>query len=236
MAQPDTGDRIIHTVRNAEKPALSAADLAEELDVSIKTINNNLEPLVDQGKIETTQIGNATAYYISDSEIPPHQKPDHTCARCGRDASGSFDIGKIQLETYFTRNNIDQETPDFYILCRFCYSDLVAWLFRDEYHMGKYPDVHSWNIPGDQLNDVRNNPDVKSAPDEPETSFDYQTIAYQVFQRMFDDPDEIVQEDNFREVLNEELPKSKAEKGFEFLKNGGYFHRNLLANELLPAK
>lgn len=237
MAQADTTERIIRTLRSAEKPALSAADIAEKLDVSVKTVNNNLKELIDKGDVETTPIGNATAYYISDSDIPAHQKPDHSCARCGREASNTYDLAKIELDTYFSKKNLDPGTTDFYVLCRFCHADLVAWLYRDDGSIGGYPDVHSWDIPEKQLQEVRDNPEAETAPDEPsDYDDDYKTIAFQVFETLYDEPDQTVAEQELREALEEELPQQEAENGFKFLENGGYFARTSTYFELLPAK
>lgn len=53
---------------------------------------------------------------------------------------------------------------NFYILCRFCYSDFVAWVHNDPASMGDYWDVHSWDIPERQLREVRDDPDIDTAP------------------------------------------------------------------------
>lgn len=163
MQQESMKGRIVRTLRGTDEPALSAKNLAEELDVSVRTINNHLPELIDEERIETTQIGNATAYYIPHEDLPSHKKPEHCCKRCGRTTSHN-DFAKLEHETYFEGGNIESGTADFAILCRFCYLDYISWIHNDEGSMGDYPYVHSWHIPEKQLLEVREDSAIDTCP------------------------------------------------------------------------
>jgi len=167
MFETDTRERIIRKLRSSDEPALSAADLAEELDLSVRAINTHLDELTSSGKIQTHQIGNATAYYLDTVSEPRHNLPDHTCHRCGREADETSDFGKIELDEYFTTSRPEPSTSNFYILCRFCYEDLVAWLYNDDNRMGSsYPFVEKWDIPEEQKEEVIDDPEVDTEPPE----------------------------------------------------------------------
>lgn len=163
MSQTDTKHRIVNTLRSADAPALSAKSLAGELDVSVRTINNHVNALVADDRVATTQIGNATAYYIPFEDLPTHQKPDHTCRRCGREILEYYDFAKLSAHTYFVRGNSESETADFYVFCRFCYADFISWM-EDSSRIGAYPRVHSWDLPAEQLQEVREDPETETAP------------------------------------------------------------------------
>lgn len=163
MSQMDTKDAIVRTLRNTDEPALSAQKLAEELDVSVRTINNHVDGLERENRIATSQIGNATAYYIPASDLPAHKKPDHTCARCGREVNEIYDYAKIETEKHYEDGSPEVPQSDFYIFCRFCESDLFFWI-KDPANVGEYSRVHSWDIPTDQLEEVRDNPDIETTP------------------------------------------------------------------------
>lgn len=238
MPQSETQDQILRALRNAEKPALSASDPAEKLDVSIKTVNTNISPLTEQGDIATTQLGNATVYYLESSDLPAHQKPDHTCARCCREVNDNGDIAKVDLTTYFDGHRPEPGLTDFYILCRFCQADLVSWLYNDDNAMGEYAYVHSWNIPRDQLEAVRENPEITSSPGDlgGYVKGEFRRTAYGVFQELVDDPDEEIQEAELKSRLRDELSAVEAKRAFEWLESSGYFYRNMYQGALLPAK
>lgn len=161
MSETDTKDRILRTLRRTDEPALSAKKLAEELDVSVHTVNNHTDGLEEEGRIETTKIGNAAAYYLPHSELPSRAKPDHTCGRCGREISRIYDHAKIEYDAYFDGMASDEGTATFYIFCRFCYADFIGWV-EDPASQGEYPFVHTWDIPDDQLEEVRDDPDVQT--------------------------------------------------------------------------
>lgn len=164
MSTTDTKDRIVRSLRNSDEPALSARDLAEDLDVSVRTVNNHVGTLIDKGRIATTDIGNATAYYIPREELPGSHKPDHTCHRCGRDADTRYDFAKWDVSTYFEDKNAEGSVADFYVLCRFCHTDLIHWIYNDPGSIGHYPGVHSWSLPTDQLVEVREDPEIETTP------------------------------------------------------------------------
>lgn len=163
MHQESKKEQIVRKLRSSDKPALSAKDLAEHLDVSVRTVNNHLPDLVEEGRIETTQIGNATAYYIPFEELPSHKKPQHSCKRCGR-TTDLNDFAKVEHQTYFGNSEIETEAVDFSLLCRFCYSDHISWVHNDEAAMGEYLYVHTWDIPEKQLQEVREDPDIETCP------------------------------------------------------------------------
>jgi len=163
MSQQSAKEDIVRELRNTDEPALSAKHLAENLDYSVRTINNHVSELVDKDRIEATQIGNATAYYIPVDEHTSHRNPEHTCTRCGR-TTALHDFAKVEFDTYFDSGNIEDSTSDFDILCRFCYSDIISWVNNDTATMGEYRRVHNWLIPENQLNEVRNDPDIVTAP------------------------------------------------------------------------
>lgn len=162
MFDTNTRERIIRKLRKTDKPALSAANLSEELDVSVRTINNHIDDLVDEGKLQTHQIGNATAYYLKETEIPSHDKPNHYCKRCGRDINTLHDFAKIETETYYTRQGREPGTPNFFILCRFCHEDLINWIHNDDASMGSYRGVDHWDIPESQKEGVKNDPEIET--------------------------------------------------------------------------
>lgn len=166
MLETDTRQQIIRKLRNSDEPALSAADLAEELDLSVRAINTHLDRLTANEKVQTHQIGNATAYYLDTVSEPRHNLPDHTCHRCGRGANELHDFGKVELDEYFESSHSEPSTSNFYILCRFCYHDLVAWLYNDENRMGSYPYVDQWEIPEDQKQEVIDDPEIDTEPSE----------------------------------------------------------------------
>lgn len=163
MSTTDTKDRIVRTLRSADDPALSAKKLSDELDVSVRTINNHVDDLVADKRVATTQIGNATAYYVPFEDLPNHKKPDHICARCGREVNERHDFLKVDMDTYFVRGNFEEESSDFFIFCRFCHADFISWVM-DPAAIGEYPFVHSWDIPTDQLREVRDDPDIETTP------------------------------------------------------------------------
>lgn len=163
MSAQDTPQRIVSHLRSTGEPAVSASTLAEKLDVSVRTINNHVDGLVEEEKIETTQIGNAAAYYIPYDDQPRHSRPEHTCKRCGRTAGPLDDIVRMDVNLYFENGGYEDGEADFYTLCRFCYSELVHWLYDGEPRKD-YKQVHSWRIPENQLKEVQSDPDLQTAP------------------------------------------------------------------------
>jgi len=215
---------------------MSAADLAEGLDLSIKTINNNIKELIEGDEIETTQIGNATAYYVRADQLPAHQKPDHTCQRCGRDCPAFHDLTKVEVDTYFEQGQREDSTVDFYILCRFCYSDLTKWLFSDDGAMGRYRDVHSWDISQEQLNAVREDSDTVTRPGEPDETLDRMHTAYSILRDIADEESETVQREKLQQRLTDEFGRNEGQEMYNALARGGYFTTTEYPNKLLIAK
>lgn len=102
------------------------------------------------------------------TEIPPHNKPNHYCKRCGRGINNLDDYAKREDKDYYERRR-PPEQADFFIFCRFCHTDFIKWVHGDDAAMGEYPFVDKWNIPDEQKEDVKNNPDITTEP--PDTDF-----------------------------------------------------------------
>lgn len=212
MSQMDTKERIVRTLRNTEKPALSAQMLADELEVSAKTIHNHIDALVDAGQVETSEIGNATAYYVSFSDRPGHKKPDHVCGRCGREVYDRYDFAKIEYDTYFDDRNQEESVPDFYVVCRFCFTDFISWM-EDPPAVGEYPFVHGWDIPSHQLQEVRDNREIPTAPNLAQMD-DSQALVFEYIRDQENEDDSGVSEQDVLSFIQTELnmPVGKAEQ------------------------
>lgn len=224
MSRTDTKDRIIRHLRSTDEPALSARKLADQLDVSVRTINNHVDELESKERIATTQIGNATAYYIPFSDLPSHKKPNHTCIRCGREVNEGFDFAKLEDETYYERGNLEESSADFHILCRFCHSDFVSWVNNDSGFMGMYPGVHGWNIPTAQLLEVRDDTEITTAPG---TSMlrGNNKILYEFIEAEEDGYEEGVPQEVVLDAGEEKgMARFEAERALNQLNNGGYLH------------
>jgi Fe2+ or Zn2+ uptake regulation protein len=165
MSQTDTAEQIIRELRRTEKPAMSAAQLSENIDVSVHTINNHLDTLLDQQQIQDTQIGNATAYFIESESEKGHGTPNHYCVRCGRGVYGISDYAKIEERLYFHKGGGHYNETDFYIFCRFCYSDFVSWIY-DPAAMEEYPFLEHWDLPDHQREEAKSNPNLDTEPYE----------------------------------------------------------------------
>jgi Fe2+ or Zn2+ uptake regulation protein len=163
MSDSDTRRKIMSTVEQAAEPALSAKQIADRMEVSVKTVHNHISQLVESDTLETTQIGNATAYYSE--RITEHPADvNQQCSRCGRSVRRVQDMAKVDIETYF-EDSISASTNTFRLFCRFCYEDWDDWVFGHHNEIGNYPLVHSWDIPAEQLRDVQEDPDVLTTPD-----------------------------------------------------------------------
>lgn len=152
--------RIVRALRSTDEPARSAQQLADELDVSVKSINENITELVDEERVETVEIGNATAYYINLRNYPAHEKPDHHCSKCGREVNDSQDSARIEFTKHFTNQRSADEVVTRQVICRFCFHDFMSWLHNDEHLMHVYPHVEEWDIPEHQIQEVRDDPDI----------------------------------------------------------------------------
>lgn len=227
MSHSDTKQRIVRHLRSSSEPVLSAKKLAEQIDVSVRTINNHVGTLVEDERISTTQIGNATAYYIPFSDLPPHKKPDHICNRCGREVNEHHDFAKVDWETYFAGDRKEPSTADFYILCRFCYSDFVSWVESDPGFIGMYPSVHGWDIPSSQLIEVREDPDVATAPNTDTLSGDMETVLNLIvsLEEEYDNQD--VPMDAVVDAAEDEgLDYYEVDSTLNNLKNAGYIKKS----------
>lgn len=156
-------DRLVRALRTTDEPARSAQQLADELDVSVKSVNDNITGLVEEDRVETVEIGNATAYYVSIQNYPAHEKPDHFCARCGREVNDSQDSGRVEFESFFSDQRTSDDVVTRQVLCRFCYHDFVSWLHNDENLMQVYPHVEEWDIPEHQIQEVKSDSDIRTS-------------------------------------------------------------------------
>lgn len=234
MSQSDTKQRIVSELRTTDKPALSAQMLAEELDVSVRTINNHIDELVAEERIQTSQIGNATAYYVPFSDQHFFDKPDHACVRCGRAVHTAYDHAKIEFTTYFENGNTSPEEADFHVFCRFCFSDFTDWVYQDTESIGDYPYVHGWDLPGDQLEQVREDDDVITAPD-PEYLTGASKFVYQFVKGKENDHEDGVPKDEIIEAGEEDgYYDFKLEKAITTLKRGGFIHQPRWDYYVLP--
>lgn len=162
MSHHETPTRILEAVKSSSEPALSAKQIAERLGVSVKTVHNNITELVESGSLQTTEIGNATAYYTGSDDTREGGEM-HSCKRCNRRVEPFRDLARIDLKCQF-EDSRDVSREEFYILCRFCYSDLISWLFGDTGMIGYHSSVHSWDIPEEQLKEVQEDKDKVSMP------------------------------------------------------------------------
>lgn len=227
MSELDTKDGIVRTLRNTDEPALSASVLADELDVSVRTINNHVDDLEAKERVATTQIGNATAYYIPFEDLPAHGKPDHICARCGRETDERNDFAKVETDTYFVDGPRESELADFYIFCRFCYSDLVSWV-SDPAAIGEYHSVHSWEIPWDQLDEVRNDSDTPTKPPwEPTWLDDEGELIYDLITER-EEGDWIAEETILDEAEEQGILRQKAKNILLKLNKLGHLDRRVI--------
>lgn len=237
MSQRSMKEQVVTQLRSTNEPALSAQQLAEKLDVSVPTINNHTETLVGEGRIDTTQIGNATAYYIS-NDSTQRDGPEHTCKKCGR-LTARHDFAKLDTTTYFERRNEENSMADFVILCRFCYSDFISWAWNDPGSMGMYPHVHSWYIPDDQLEEVREDPEIETAPGR-EFLDEEPTAVMGLIEEHCADPDEGLTEDEIVELAREEvgLSRIRAQSVFQNLRQGGHLRKRTRTLDIVydPAK
>ncbi|UHQ98940.1 helix-turn-helix domain-containing protein (plasmid) [Natrinema zhouii] len=244
MSERDTKERIVTTLRNTDEPALSAQKLADELGLSVRTINNHVDTLLKDDRIAATQIGNATAYFIPFGDLPSHKKPDHTCQRCGRDVDENYDFAKIDTDTYFSGDTSEPGLVDFYVLCRFCYSDLVSWLYNDLGSIGDYPFVHNWDLPTEQLEEVREDPDTQTVydGDNPRLHLsDEETAVYDFIHEHAGTGDEDEADPVRRETLIESIMKDynlyrhEVESAIQDLKQRGQLFEPQY-DQYLPAK
>jgi DNA-binding transcriptional ArsR family regulator len=230
MPETNTKNRIMRELRNTDEPALSARMLADRLDVSVKTINKHVERLTEAGHIETSEIGNATAYYVPFTDLPSNKKPDHTCGRCGREVNERHDFAKLEYDTFFERGNPEATVSTVYIFCRFCYSDFINWV-EDPNLIGFYMYVHGWNIPTEQLEEVRDDPETTSAPN-PDVLDAAEHSVFKFIEANEDEYEHGVPTDVVTEFIESELGKHdweadeilrNLEKGFVFRRyNRGY--------------
>jgi hypothetical protein len=161
MAPDDTKRQIRTAVERADEPALSAKQIAERSGLAVKTVNNHIGVLTESGDLASTQIGNATAYYATQVRGGTHTEHRHQCRRCGRAVTQTRDMVRLDVRQFYEQSSEVSEHY-FYLLCRFCNSDLTAWLFGDV--EGDYPRVHQWNIPADQLRDIQEDETVRTTP------------------------------------------------------------------------
>lgn len=226
MSQTDTKERVIRTLGKSDEPVMSASMIAEEMDVSVKTVNNHVDDLIEDGRIETSQIGNATAYYLASSDVYGEGRGTHTCGRCGRKVSPSLDFAKIEYETYFVHRNPEDSTSTFYIFCRFCYADFISWI-EDPNAIGSYPFVHSWDIPDPQLEEVREDDDTPTSPGREFLGTDEEAIL-DIIEDLESEYDDGVPEEKVKEVaVDRGMRDWEVEQHLQKLREGGHALRTI---------
>lgn len=228
----NTKDRIVRTIRNAEEPALSAADIADHADYSKRTINNHIGDLVDENRVVSTKIGNATAYYIPRENYPSHELPEHHCKRCGREIYDTND--HIRVESTSVQG--DDRHEQLYVLCRFCQSDLVSWLHGDDGSMYDYPDVHAWDIPKEQLEKARNNDELKTRPSGRFTSDVVADVCDAVESIGDGTLENVVNKDEIVSELYGEYSEVVIDQSLSKAVNAGLLHRTYFPEGYVAAK
>lgn len=211
MASSNTQHRIVKALQRTDEPAMSAKQLANALNVSVHTVNKHTATLVDNNRVATTQIGNATAFYIADKMDPT--AVDHVCDRCGRAIYEVQDFALLSRATHFDRNTTESGTLSRYILCRFCYSDFVSW-FEMPDTIGEYPFTEIWDVPEHQLDNVKN-PDTSNLGGRHKTVFDL------ILQEL--DEDDVIAKSTIVEKAKEhEMLQREAEEIINTLCHVGY--------------
>lgn len=229
----ETKDRIVRAIRNAEEPVLSAADIADRADYSKRTVNNHMGDLVEEGRVQTTYVGNATAYYIPQEDYPPHKLPDHHCKRCGREVNENQDLGRVASTVEYG----DEKTTYRYILCRFCQSDLTSWLNGDDGSMYDYPHVHKWDIPKTQLEDVRNDDDVQSMTSRNGILDELVWEVYDTVKEIGGDTlDDGVTPDQILWELEDDYINHQIGEAIKTAQNAGLLYYDAMADEYVAAK
>jgi len=155
-------DQIAQAIQDADRPVLTVDQLAEEVDETPETVEENVSKLRDEGRVDSVQVDGTTAYYIRIRDYPKHKKPDHYCGKCGREVYENGDSGRVEFQRSFSSRQEagGHETEE--ILCRFCFHDFVCWLHNDEHLMHVYPHVEDWDIPEHQLEAVRQNSEFET--------------------------------------------------------------------------
>jgi len=62
---------VFEIMETHRRPVWTASDISQIHDVSRPTASKRLKEMVDQGDLETLQVGNANAYYMAGSEMKP---------------------------------------------------------------------------------------------------------------------------------------------------------------------
>jgi hypothetical protein len=154
---------VERALQNGEEVVQTGQQLADEIGVSEDQLNNVLDDLVEENRIESVEVGTTTAYYIRIREYPTHKKPEHYCSKCGREVYDKKDSAEIEFDSYFTDHKGQDEVVKTKVVCRFCYHDFICWLHDDEEMMHVYPHVEEWDIPQHQLEAVEKNENIQTS-------------------------------------------------------------------------
>jgi len=157
-----TKRRIIDAVRTSEEPVLTAAEIAGETGLQKRTINNHVDELVAAGRLKRKSAGQAFVYYLADRETRDRQ---HTCTRCGWAIYRDTAHATIELTEYHDRPHDPTSPPTQFVLCRVCENDVVNAIMGNDQNIGDYPYVHAWNIPQDQLHELREDDSIQTFPE-----------------------------------------------------------------------
>lgn len=60
-------DEIVDLLESTENRAMTLGMVTSEVDASRQTVKDRLDQLVESGRIESQQIGNAAAYWVGES-------------------------------------------------------------------------------------------------------------------------------------------------------------------------
>jgi DNA-binding transcriptional ArsR family regulator len=71
-----TASQVLEIIENGNRPVWSASQIADTAGVTRSTATKRLKKLSDAEKVETVQVGNATAYYLVGIETQPQDDGD----------------------------------------------------------------------------------------------------------------------------------------------------------------
>jgi hypothetical protein len=157
-----TKRRIIDAVRTSEEPVLTAAEIAGETGLQKRTINNHVDELVAAGRLKRKSAGQAFVYYLADRETRDRQ---HTCTRCGWSIDRDTAYATIEVTPYHDRPHEPSDPPSQFLVCRVCENDVIDAIMGEDQNIGDYPYVHAWNIPEDQLHELREDDSIQTFPE-----------------------------------------------------------------------
>lgn len=85
---------VMRALRETTKPALSAGDVAEEVDFSRRTVHSRLKELEDVGEVKSDKIGGNMAYWIPSPDRMP-RRPTETAGGLNKTEARAFWVATI---------------------------------------------------------------------------------------------------------------------------------------------